>query len=396
MRLENNRGVALIMVLGIMTFLTAMQLQMVVRGIWQARAGARTYDRSNALYLAESALKQASVNLRTSETPDDINADALTTGSFEVGLPVLVEANLYKVVGRGISAQEQRELEATIQLTPKSIFQFALFGDEGVRVTGSTITDGYDSSQGPYNDEEGPDYNKTRNGDIGTNSSVLQGVYMGGSVFVDGQVAVGYDADDPYSVVSGYDPNFITGGTDPPSDYQDVVSQTESFPMPEVIVPGGLTCSDSVVSSNDTVVLEPNGGPLGNGTYCYRNLTLQGGGTLTASGNVNIYITGVLTAQGNSMMGVPDDPGQFLVQVAWTGDASLEPGLLTGTTGFYGALYAPESTIDITGNAEIFGSIIAKRVNVTGSAAVHYDESLSDLTDITNKFDTEQISWREL
>ena len=82
--------------------------------------------------------------------------------------------------------------------------------------------------------------------------------------------------------------------------------------------------------------------------------------------------------------------------MAPTGDATIEQGTMTGSTGFYGALYAPDSTINVTGNAEVFGSIIAERINVSGSAAIHYDESLQTVTQVSNLYQTSVISWREL
>ena len=159
--------------------------------------------------------------------------------------------------------------------------------------------------------------------------------------------------------------------------------------MPPVVVPETLTCSDLTVSSNDTVTLTP-------GTHCYRHLTIQGGGTLTAAGSVTVYLTGELIAQGNSTFGVPSDPRQMVVLMSAAADATLEQGTLTGSTGFYGGLYAPDSTITISGNAEIFGSVVAGRVDVTGSAYVHYDEALTDVTQVSNLYAAALSSWREV
>jgi hypothetical protein len=135
---------------------------------------------------------------------------------------------------------------------------------------------------------------------------------------------------------------------------------------------------------------------LGNGVYCYGNLTIQGNADLTASGAVTIYITGQLIAQGNSMVGVPTSPKQMVILMTSTADATLEQGTLQGNTEFYGALYAPQSTITISGNAGIFGSVIAQAVNVTGNAAIHYDEAVNDITQESNTFTTTRIAWREL
>ena len=77
---------------------------------------------------------------------------------------------------------------------------------------------------------------------------------------------------------------------------------------------------------------------------------------------------------------------------------------MTGSTKFYGALYGPNSTINIQGNAEVYGSIVARTVNVTGSAIVHYDEALADCNGptppqscgVNNLYKATTVSWREL
>jgi len=155
------------------------------------------------------------------------------------------------------------------------------------------------------------------------------------------------------------------------------------------VVPSGLTCSDYTVGGNSTITLAP-------GTYCYSSLTLQGGGTLTASGPVTIYLTGALVAKGNSSVGVVSDPTKMMFLMASGGAATLEQGTITGSTNFYGGLYGPDATINITGNAAVYGSIVANRVNLTGSAEIHYDQALTNNTQVSNLYKTSLKYWRKL
>jgi hypothetical protein len=224
---------------------------------------------------------------------------------------------------------------------------------------------------------------------VGTNAITPGGITVSGSIFIEGQVAVGPNVPDPTSVVTGYTPAFITGNP-------KVVSQSSAFPMPPVTVPAGLTCSDLTIQGNTTTTLSPTGGPLGNGTYCYGNLTLSGGSTLTASGSVTVYLTGQLVASGNSTVGVPTTPKNMLFLMDSTAGASLQDGTISGSTKFYGAVYGPPATIPISGNADVYGSIIGKQINVTGSATVHYDEGLTDLTTVSNIYQRTVVSWRDL
>ena len=393
--MRNQRGMIFLMSLGVIVIFTVTGATMLMRSLSEARLSERSRNQIVALHIADAGVDQSIRNLRTpSDTTDDLTTGTFSTGSFTIESQTLIAANTWRAISRGASDQDPgypRRIESVMKIVPQSVFQFALFGDQQVNVSGNALTDSYNSAAGPY-DEDNPNHN----GDVGTNATGSGGVSVGGSIFVDGQVAIGPGVTDPVSVVTGYDPAFITGGTDPPSDTQDVVGQSATFPMPPVIVPGGLACSDLNVGSNVTPTLSPTGGQNGDGVYCYRDLTLQGGGTLTASGKVTVYITGLYTAKGNSLTGVPANPAWMLVKMAPTSDATIEQGTMTGSTGFYGAMYAPDSTINITGNAEVYGSIIAERINVTGSAVIHYDESLSTNTDIANTYKASVVSWREL
>jgi len=116
---------------------------------------------------------------------------------------------------------------------------------------------------------------------------------------------------------------------------------------------------------------------------------------LTADGSVKVYVTGQFSASGNTTIGVSSDPTYLLLLLVSSQEATIEGGL-TGNTEFYGGLYAPTATINISGNAEVFGSVVAKTVKVSGNAKVHYDEALGVLTDPVGLYQVRVFSWREL
>ena len=393
-------GFILLTSLIVIVFLTLAGTSLFVGGVSQSHTGLRTYSRSNALQLAEAGVNQAALNLQTATTTDDLGLAPVTlsAGSFTLDPAQSVGNGLTKVISTGTSQLEQRRIEAVFQLTPQSIFRFALFGDQGVTISGNALTDSYDSSKGPYNDTVGsPGYNADHHGDVGTNRTTVGGVTVSGSLFVDGQVAVGPGVSNPTSVVSGYNPIFITGGTSPPSDNQDVISQSTAFVMPSTSVPQGLTCKSLTVSGNSTVTLPTGGGTACVGTNCcFTTLKVSGGGKLTATGPVTVYLTNQLTASGNSVVGVANDPTKMTFLMTSISGATLEEGSITGSTKFYGALYGSMATIDITGNAEVYGSVIAQSVSVSGSAEVHRDTALGNNTTLSNLYKTKVVSWREL
>ena len=391
----NQRGFIYIIALSVVAFLTFAGASLLIGSATESNMSEYSRNQTVALHIADAGIDQAEMNLRTpTDLTDDITSGTLPTGSFTVDAPPqTLGSDKWQVTAHGVSVRDPshtRNIEAVFQLTAQSIFQFALFGSQNINVSGSGNTDSYDSRLGAYNaclsgcGGPNPVYNTGSDGDIGTNSTAPGGVALNGSIFIDGQVAVGSNVADPYSVVTGYNPSFISGNP-------KVASQSTTFSMPDVIVPAGLTCNNYTVSGNTTVTLAP-------GTYCYHDLTIQGGGTLTTTGadQVTIYITGELIARGDSSVGYLNDPRKMAVLMSGGSAATLEEGTLTGSTEFYGALYGPKAQIEIKGNAKVFGSIIAKEIDLSGSAEIHYDQAMTDLSQISNVYQTNLISWREM
>jgi hypothetical protein len=56
-------------------------------------------------------------------------------------------------------------------------------------------------------------------------------------------------------------------------------------------------------------------------------------------------------------------------------------------------VYAPNGDVTINGNGDVMGSIIARKIKLTGNAAFHYDESLAE-RDSNAPFSISK--WREL
>lgn len=377
----HQRGYVFVVSLAIAVVLSVFCGSLLIRSVSELGHSTRSSSQSAAIHLAEAAVDRAMNNLHYGTTAN-IASTPLSPGTYWAEVTQIGSLR-HQVVAHGLSSGEQRNIEATIALTPESVFQYALFGNQQVNVSGNATTDSYDSRLGSYASQT-----PTHDGDVGTNSTSAGGVSVGGSIFVDGQVVVGPNVSNPSSLVTGYDPAFITGGTSPPTDTQDVVSVSATFPLPPVVVPPELSCNDFTVQGSTTQVLSP-------GTYCYRNLTIQGNGTLTATGEVTVYVTGQLTAQGNSVVGVVNDPTQMLFMMSATAEATLEQ-TISGNNAFYGAIYGPQATFEIQGNAIIYGSVIARQVNVSGSAEIHYDKAMTTIDEVSNLYKTSLVSWREL
>lgn len=394
---RGHRGFIFLASLGVILFLTLAGSSLLVNGVTHTNQGLRTYDLDNAMHLADAGVQQALLHLKTQGTGDDDMEETLTSGRFFIETQTPLSPTLVRVVSRGESGSEQRRVETFIRVTSHSVFRYAVLGDNGVTMSGNMRTDSYDSRLGLYDpDPASPTYNQGHNGDIATNSAEDGALDLsGGSLQVDGQLITGPDVDDPVAMVDGYSPALITGGTDPPSDGQDVGSLPEEIPLEPVVVPQGLTCSDVSVQASQMLPLSSTGGPLGNGTYCYNNLSVEGGATVSVDGPVKVYLTGTFEAVGDTVVGNPSDPTDLVLYIANGGIATIE-GTVAGSSSFYGGIYAPDATIAIGGEAQIYGAVVADDAYIAGDALIHYDEALADMSGGPGYGTTERTAWREL
>lgn len=373
-----QRGSLLVLAVVVLTAFTAWISIGLRRSSSEHFAAETSRNTYRALHLAEAGLDQVIDNLRTIDATDDVFGGALPNGTFAIGQPLTVLAPLlYQAQIQGVSGNGRRSIEAVLRVTPLSLFRFAAFGDDGITLDGDNFIDSYDSRDGPYDLVA----NSNNAGDVGTNANGAGAIILdGNSLFVNGQLSVGPGVDDPESIVTGFDPDQIGG--EPP-----VISQPE-FPMPTVQLPEGITCSPLTLTGSVTYALPSPG------TYCFSQLSVQAGATLTSSGAVTVYLTESLSLQGNATVGVLNDPTQFLFLME-SGTSVTIAGAIEGNAQFFGAMYGPDATFNIAGNAEIFGSVIGNNVTLSGSAVLHYDEALADVDILSNEGVVEVLTWQE-
>ena len=374
----NERGFIIIFSMGVILVLTILGSAFLVRSVHEERTSELSAFWHRALSLAESSVDAAMMKQHVGDFTN-LSTATMAGGTYWAESTPTGTLWQYLVNGHGMYQTIQRNIEAVTQLTPTSVFQFALFGNQRVYLDGDVITDSYNSLQGSYDPNTAG-----QNGDIGTNSSALGGVVVDGDVLLNGQIAVGPNVSDPSTVVTINGTSAVITGSPP------LVSQSVALPMPAVVIPGSLTCTDLTVNANKTYVLSAAAGP-----YCFNNLSVLGGATLTTDGPVKVYVTNYFHATGNTTIGVPSNPSYLTMLLTAASQATID-GSLGGTTEFYGGMYAPNAHIDIGGNAEIYGSVIAQEVVTSGEPSIHYDESLGDLMDPIGLYKVKVVSWREL
>ncbi len=110
------------------------------------------------------------------------------------------------------------------------------------------------------------------------------------------------------------------------------------------------------------------------------------GSKLTVYAEANIKIAGKGLANSNvqpiscQLYGVSTSPGGQDIEVV-------------GNGALLAVVYAPNANVEIKGNGDVMGAVVANKIKLTGNAAFHYDESLAT-RDSNQPFSI--AKWREL
>jgi len=223
---------------------------------------------------------------------------------------------------------------------------YSLIGVNGVTISGSAVTDSYNSSKGPYKAATaGHKGSMASNGDI----------KLSGNAEIDGDARAGVGKTTSISGSSS-----VTGLVAP-------LGAVLSYPS--ATLPGSYIDAGDCVMSSGTVHL-----PGGN--YVFGTIDLSGNAHVIWDGPVNLYIR---TKYAVSSGVVIDTYGNVPANRVLNFLPTCKTATWTGSNDCVGELYAPDTDLTIGGTVEIYGRVTAKSINLTGNAALHYDEALSPI-----------------
>jgi len=312
------------------------------------------------------------------ETIGDISVTALT-----------LSPDNYLITSSGLipnAANPSTAKTVKVRVFPHRLFNNGLFGDDSVTLNGNAFADSYDSSLGPYSSLLARD-----NADVGTNGTLS----MVGNSHIHGDVFVGEEG----SLPSGTESR-ITGDVNYFGEVieLDPVPQNKYDYLSALPNPGGLS-----LKSNDTQTL-----PTGN--YHYSSISVSGNAVLTFAVNCHILLDGDFSTSGNGQVvcqagaefyiggsgsfsgngivntaGIPAD-----VQLYGLGEGTSFD--FTGNSNFSGTVYAPGSSVKISGNGAFFGAVVGNDITISGNGGFHYDESLAS-SNLTSGYDI--AYWQE-
>lgn len=331
-----------------------------------------------AFYLAEAGLSEAWTGLsigKTGNVGDEADPAIFGVGLFWVEATVNADGST-TLTSTGMSGAGRATLEVVIEW-PDSVAQTqTMFSDEPLIIEEGSLIDGYDSSQGDYPGPPDPanppatnEVDIQSNGDITLQATAANPSLVVGSLIPgpSNTTIVSSDATITGAVDAAEQPLNMPAVLVPASAQDPGIVHASGVPL---LIPSGSTNleflevaagSEAIIQGPATIVLgELSVGSLGKLTFD------------TVGGGIDIYITSKLDLQNRSIVETTDyDATQISVRVA--GDV---PVLLAAGGDFHGQIYAPQARVDIAASFVLFGSAIARRLELAQGVQIHYDDAL--------------------
>ncbi len=256
-----------------------------------------------------------------------------------------------------------------------TVYLSGLVGLDGFTVgPGTSLIDSYDASAGSYSAAAATKAAQVlANGPIAVTGSTVNGSLrsatssigvLSGSL-VTGDVTAGGNVVKSGSTVNG------TVTAHQPSAPIVAPSVAACSPFSPA---AGLTGSKFTYDqrSGDLTVSGQGSVTLAAGTYCMHSVTLSGNATLNVGGKVTLRLTGLFTASGNAVVNTGKLPEKLEVSLSHAGLVGVT---LSGNTVSYLSVYAPDTTVTVSGQAELYGAALANGIAVLGGT-IHQDTSL--------------------
>ncbi len=236
---------------------------------------------------------------------------------------------------------------ATAQIVYPTL-PYALAGLSSVSMSGTGLIDSYNSNLGAYGGS-----NVGSSGHIGTNGDIS----LSGSANIKGDARPGIGKKVTLAGTSK-----VSGSTSP-------LTQAISYAAPSAPTTynnHGLG-SSLTLKGNSSLTLTPD-------TYYFSSMSIANSARLTITGKTTIYLSSSFNMSGAAaIINQTTDPKNLSILLTST---ATTVGIGNGTA-FYGLIYGPTANVTISGAAKFYGAVVAKKVTVSGSAAIHRDTSVT-------------------
>jgi Flp pilus assembly protein TadG len=235
-----------------------------------------------------------------------------------------------------------------------------------VKMSGSSHTNSYNSSDGLFIPS-----NATNRGHVCSNRTIE----MSGSsaIYGDAHHGPGYEVKSSSSIGVVCNINVLPNPLSfPPVDSGHVASNNHNGAIP-LSAQGKNPLNSKLefgLSGGDSVSLPA-------GKYYFTKLSLSGGSIIYVSGPTEIYVNGDVAISGGSVANLTQLPRNLQLYVEGKNCS------LSGSSQFFGVVYAPATKVVRSGESHFFGAIISRELELSGGGGIYADESL-DLNPLGN------------
>jgi hypothetical protein len=182
-----------------------------------------------------------------------------------------------------------------------------------------------------------------------------------------------------------------------PAPFSPAVGGPELTPPEQAAVPvvsapprpPGLPCSGFLRLSGQDVLTLGHADGVTPMYYCYTGMQISGNAKIIVRGPVHIWVLGSIQISGTCdiIVGAPTnmwvmgsiqisgtadinedgDPTEFLIWVPETTEISIN---MSGTSKFVGGIWAPYSTLRISGTADLIGAVVVEDIIISGQGKI--------------------------
>ena len=399
---SGERGSVLVTAMIVTVLLGTAALTFMLVSARQQQEGHASDGDINSFYAAEAGLSAALVELRNGGDGNvGSEAEPRELGGLRYWVAAhAVDGETTSLVATSTDGSSSNRIELLVEGQSGEIHDFGLFGERLVDLKSNSKVDSFNSTLGTYASQVSGAYAKP-NGNVGSNDDIQ----LAANAKVYGYAQYGPDTDDTISVASNV--TLLDGYG---------AAQTNVV-LPPVVAPSFASSGALTVNAGQTKVLGP-------GNLQYVSLTTKSNSSLKVVGPCKLVITDSATINSNStwtmdatngaiqiyalnhfelksnstVATTKKDPTQLTIYLAGqhTSLGDTTPKLdISSNSQFYGTIHAPDLSVQIASNFELFGSVKAEWLTVASNAKLHYDEVLANgALDASNGYDV--AAWRLL
>ncbi|MDF1544033.1 MAG: pilus assembly PilX N-terminal domain-containing protein [bacterium] len=381
--ISNDKGVALLIAMAIMSMLTAVVMVSLDRSTTESEMSFNRMHDEQAFYVAEAGLKYGLVQLNSNaDWRAGVSNFPIGEGEFTISLvdstvdPALDDTIIISSIGWVETARAHVRLAVVPGVF--NPFAFAMFGDDRVDIRSKMKTDSYNSDSGSYAATR-----DTLWGNLGSNNiiDINNNAEIGGDVL--------------NSNVGG---NYIHVGATVFGTVTDIASEQSlpliaqsEFDWAEANNNNSVGISGSYSYNPISHDFQTTGAvQLSSGVYYFSSMILKNSASLTLSpgADVILYVTGDIELKNSAELNLGGKPSSLLVY-------SQGDFVLKNSGNISAVFYNPAGAADLRNSGGFYGAIVANTIVSHNSAYFHYDRSLAEF-ELSGGADFEKAGWQEI